>query len=541
MRKNPKKAITLIELIIVIAILSVAMGATSTFFISNYKNFNNVEDKADLQHSAQSVINEFSEVALNSNSYEEDSSTNNYIKYVFDDNTLEYDEDNNEFIEGTTVIASNITDIVVTEIGSGDGIEVEVTASSGDITETIETSLYFRNEFSYSVSNTSTTDETDTTDIVEESTSFPDDLVFYSEALKFQGNTFSAYGYSIVINGDLNGEDINGGSSIIATNIYIDGDVNMSTGGNVVGSESNPGNIYVTGNFELANGKTFYGDIYVNGTLKLYGGSTLDGNIYVDGDVEIYGGSKITGDLITDGNLDLDGGSTLEENVSVGGKSTINNGTIEGTFITGSDLYLKSAKTNGYGYVFGDVELDWTPTVKHTVEYEGSISYPNYFSKSIINKFDKINNISDVEIIDTSSFEVPEYTITLKSDDWYDQNGYIGKEDFSVNSFDSGTKILTDSSYTFSGWDMNKFTDESTFIVIVAKNGNITLDGNGYKDIRGVFIAPNGYVTYSGPSLEGIVIAKDYFNGKSGGSYVTLEDINNYFDSTDEIPVNISE
>lgn len=160
MKIRSKKAMTLIELIIVIGILAVVMGATSIFFLSNYKSLNNAEDKADLQHAAQSVINELSQAALNSKSYTNPSKG----EFVFTNNIFKLKD--NEFKEGSRLIASNIKSIDIEAIGSNEGIDVKVTAGLGGKTETIETKLYFRKVLPYNVKNGDEGDASDEDAIV---------------------------------------------------------------------------------------------------------------------------------------------------------------------------------------------------------------------------------------------------------------------------------------------------------------------------------------------------------------------------------------
>lgn len=52
-----KKGFTLIELIIVLALLIVVLGAVYSFFLSNTKSINSTEVNSDLQRDAETIIN----------------------------------------------------------------------------------------------------------------------------------------------------------------------------------------------------------------------------------------------------------------------------------------------------------------------------------------------------------------------------------------------------------------------------------------------------------------------------------------------------
>ena len=115
-----------------------------------------------------------------------------------------------------------------------------------------------------------------------------DENVFiYGNILRFDGSTINGPQATVVINGGLYTSDINGGSSIAATTIYFDGNVNLDGGSASLGSDSNPGNIYVNGDLRLWNGKRdIYGDVYVAGNFDLKDAWVHD-TVYVDGDLTL--------------------------------------------------------------------------------------------------------------------------------------------------------------------------------------------------------------------------------------------------------------
>ncbi|HPQ76290.1 MAG TPA: hypothetical protein PLM96_06580, partial [Methanoregulaceae archaeon] len=115
-----------------------------------------------------------------------------------------------------------------------------------------------------------------------------DENVFiYGNNLRFDGSTINGPQATIVINGGLYTSDINGGASIAATTIYFDGNVILDGGSASLGSDSNPGNIYVNGDLRLWNGKrNIYGDVYVAGNFDLKDAWVHD-TVYVDGDLTL--------------------------------------------------------------------------------------------------------------------------------------------------------------------------------------------------------------------------------------------------------------
>ncbi|SHH25885.1 type II secretion system protein [Clostridium grantii] len=429
MIKSRKKAITLIELIIVIGILGVVMGTTSTFFLSNYKSLNNVEDKADLQHAAQSVINAFSNATLNSTSYSGDSSS----IFKFDKNSFKLE--NNEFKEGTRIIASNIKSIVVSvPEGSDedDGIKVTVIAGMGDITETIETSLYFRMGISFSGVSGSIDD---TQQESQENSSLPENLVFYSTAMSFNGKQIDAGSNSIVINGDLYSTSIISG-----------------------GTEVKASKIYVKGNLELNNNKKFYGTVYTENNLSISGGKYLFGETYVKGNLII----------------------------------------------------------NNNGYLDGDLHLGGSATI-------------NYSNSTITNN--RLQNVSG--IVDKNyQFNFPDYKIELKDESWYVSNGYTINNSSSIN-ISYGDKIYSkvDCSFTY-----NKDISDS---IIIVSEGNITLgtNGNSDKEFKGVLIAKKN-IKFTKKKFEGVIISGGTFSTIDGDTTLKLNNISNYFDANNKIPVN---
>ncbi len=118
------------------------------------------------------------------------------------------------------------------------------------------------------------------------------DTVFIAASeLIFRGNTLSGAGGTIVLRGDLSSANVGGGSALAVSTMYIDGNVNFTTGNASLGSPTEPGAIYINGDLTLRAGpRNIYGDVYVNGNL-IIANATIYGNMYVAGSVTFEWGS----------------------------------------------------------------------------------------------------------------------------------------------------------------------------------------------------------------------------------------------------------
>ncbi|GAB7017112.1 hypothetical protein JCM10550A_24820 [Methanogenium cariaci] len=115
-----------------------------------------------------------------------------------------------------------------------------------------------------------------------------ENVFVYGDKLEFSGNRVSGPGATIHITGDaLNTNDLNGGTSLAVSNIYVDGFIDLNGGSAGLGSEISPGSIYVNGDLTLRNGqRAVYGDVYVNGDCFLKD-PVIHGDVYVNGDLEL--------------------------------------------------------------------------------------------------------------------------------------------------------------------------------------------------------------------------------------------------------------
>ncbi len=278
-----------------------------------------------------------------------------------------------------------------------------------------------------------------------------DNVFVYGSQLSFSGDFVSGPGATVVITDGLNTNDLNGGTSIAVTTIYIDGDVTLNGGSAGLGSASVPGDIYVNGDMTLGNGaRNIYGNVYVAGNFD-----------------------------------------------------------------------LKDALIHGIVYVNGDLQLGNTPTLDPNarIYYTGTIDVPNnYNHPEIVSKC--------IHQATVPGFTMPDQTIPpVKSAAWYAARGYT-----SSGALTSNMKIFADS------YSSTSYRPTANNVIIVARNGDITLTGLGGSGVTGVLFAPNGKVTINGGFFEGLVIARDGFVVTSGGTLVTFKNLNVYISNPDDYP-----
>lgn len=62
--KNKKRGISLIELVVALTLISLILMLVGPFFISNYKSLNKVSNQVDFQREAKSIMNYFTDSAM---------------------------------------------------------------------------------------------------------------------------------------------------------------------------------------------------------------------------------------------------------------------------------------------------------------------------------------------------------------------------------------------------------------------------------------------------------------------------------------------
>lgn len=172
-------------------------------------------------------------------------------------------------------------------------------------------------------------------------------------------------------------------------------------------------------------------------------------------------------------------------------------------------------------YVNGDVTLGYTPTLDADshIYYTGTLTYPQYYNHPEITS-------KCVQQATVPGFTMPDQALpSTKSADFYAARGYV-----TSGLLASNLKIFADS-YSSTSW-----MPSATNVVIIARNGDITLTGLGGSSVSGVLFAPNGRVTFEGGSFTGVVIARDGFDCISGGTLVTFTNLEDYFSSSADYP-----
>lgn len=324
-----------------------------------------------------------------------------------------------------------------------------------------------------------------------------ENVFVYGKSLEFQGNQMIGPDATMVIFGDLFGNKINGGALSRVSNIYIDGTVEFNGGGAGLGSNTNPGAIYVNGDFLLkSGGRNVYGDVYVKGNSTLKD-ATLHQKLFIGKNAQLIGGT-FQKDIFIDGNA-----------------------------------HIKDANIQGNAYIKGNVTLDWTPNLGHntTVFYEGTLTHPENMSPTLLSKFKKVITIPNAPNADNLEFEMP----PLQSSQWFAQKGYSQQiKPDNMKYYGGNVSINSYYDNSLKRW-VNSYQNAT-----VISTGDINVNGGDLK-MTGILIAPNGKVTFHGSSFEGLVISKEGFFVSSGGTTVTFRNIQDYIKDVQDFPFKIDQ
>ncbi|MEK3981050.1 hypothetical protein MKY37_18740 [Psychrobacillus sp. FSL K6-2836] len=125
-----------------------------------------------------------------------------------------------------------------------------------------------------------------------------ENVFIYGSKYAFSGNSTDGPNGKMIILGDINSSELNGGSLSNVSNIEVQGSVILDGGSAGMGSKTSPGTIIIQGSFTSWSGtRQIYGDIYVNGDFRIKD-AHINGNIFVDGNVEIGWTPQISKDSL---------------------------------------------------------------------------------------------------------------------------------------------------------------------------------------------------------------------------------------------------
>jgi len=313
----------------------------------------------------------------------------------------------------------------------------------------------------------------------------------------------------------------------------------VDTGGSGPGSESDPGSEPDLKPEEISFISYVINDsVFVYGTALKYDGDAIDGpgatviitgnlnsatfnegasiavsRIYIDGDVTLGQGSASLGSSTDPGYIYVNGDLTLH----TGYREIYGN-----VYVNGS-CDLEGVNMHNNVYVNGDLTLRRSDTFlvdNARIYYTGTLTTINSVRPETIAKC--------IHQTTVPGFSMPNLeTPSIKPASWYTTPPQDYKPD---GALASNLKIFADS-YSSTVW-----RETATNVVIIARNGNITITEIGSSGVTGVFFAPNGKVTFKGGFLEGVVIARDGFFVESGGTTVTFKNIKEYISNPDDYP-----
>ena len=283
---------------------------------------------------------------------------------------------------------------------------------------------------------------------------------------------------------------------IIDKNVFIYGN-NLEFDGSII---NGPGaTVIITGGLDTSD---------ING-----GALSASSNIYVDGDVNLNSGSAGLGSPTDPGTICVNGDLTLLS----GSRNIYGDVYVDGNFS------LKDARIHDNVYVDGDVTLGWTPWLAEDayIFYTGWLYPPNNYDQDILLKCINQSSVAGCDMFDGGIPPLP----PVRPDDWYAARGYV-----SGGPLASNLKIFADS------YSPSSSTTAAVNVIIIARNGDITLTNLGWIHVSGVLFAPKGKVTFSGDSFEGVVLTRDGFFVTSGGTDVTFRNFEEFFSSPADYP-----
>ena len=140
------KGFTLIELIVILGLATIVMGAVMSFFIANYRSYNRLNTESELQYQSQYIINFMTDKILEAEKYEEDGKykfyvDDNWIYFWRDGDSLIFEDDDNP---GEKAIGDNISKFNVSSIGSNE-VKIDLKLEKHEVEVGASQTVFMRN------------------------------------------------------------------------------------------------------------------------------------------------------------------------------------------------------------------------------------------------------------------------------------------------------------------------------------------------------------------------------------------------------------
>lgn len=144
----------------------------------------------------------------------------------------------------------------------------------------------------------------------------------------------------------------NSGNNAVSGNYFVNGDLNLNSGVNLVGPSGNsdPAVIYVKGGTNIGGNITGNITIIANGGVNINSGITVNGNvkIYANGDVNVN--SSMSGNILAmaNGGIKLNSGTYTNAVFTAAGNIFVDKATLTGVVLAAQTLTLNSGATVTY-------------------------------------------------------------------------------------------------------------------------------------------------------------------------------------------------
>jgi len=524
---------TLIEVIIVVAIITILIGISYNLFFLTSKHTKNELEKAYIRSDfrlAQKFLTEDIRYFKGEITVRDSELILGDISYSIIDNKL------TRTISNSTLVFNDIYDAKFS-LSSKNLVRVAFNDDAHKFAVAIWASI---------AANTPGKDKSDFYYFVIDHNVF-----VYGTEMSVKGSTsVKGENSTVVITRSETGNYVlKGNNEIFVKQIYIDNTLEFDDRASTqLGEESN-GNfktdiIHINGDLLLKNGgaKLKAKTVFVNGKTIFEKNSSAKIRadiVNIKGPVTINnGGAEITAkDVYIDGDLTLNedaSGVIRCENLYVKGDIILQNGgaKIDATkkvIAEGDIIYDNSATINAESiYIYKDVKFNNSSARLNTTYYfvQGSI-FP-YGNQDITDhiKGTRIYEIAYIPpIADPKPIPLFEINNSLRPLEWYIMRDYK----INATQLVDNAKIYTTGNFSFTYYSTLKN-------ITIVSNGDIEL--KGWMTIEdGFLFAPNGKVIFDSNTFKGIVIAKDGFFVVNGGSHIEFRTLDEIYADPSEYPI----